>query len=607
MKRFGKVLLTGLLFVGILFFAAGCSCNGDNPPENLKVYNEVDGVVIETDIENSKFAKLVKDIEAESYYFITETKTGKAIAKAYQKLKDGSEVLINDFSNFLLDSNIASIRLETQDAISIEQFTLNYSEFKGYWIGKTFSFQIEPKFYPQEPTNSFVKYFSSDTSIATVNHNGLVTIKNKGTVTISALTLEGEYKASCMVKIIDGTTQLKDSAGYVDYEKYELIANRFDDLTNEKSVYKQISLSDKTNYALIGGEASNGSSGTYVSLMYGRAYQSSTSFDGNNVQLDPSNEYSQENLFDIEYNPINGKFYILTINRTPSVSNTWKTILYTFEEQYDNLTNTYYLTNKTTHLLDGIHYQTTFVGETAYCWSVSSNGTLQCYNIENGTFYDLGVEVDDINNAYRDEENNRFVLCGDSSSRAYIAIVNNDLTDVSIAYSTVVGTSTFYDVTWINESHIVAVGGGYKSNAQGVALIQSFILNNDTLETMNYKLVESETDTEINYFSNVYYENGYIGVIGTTSWTATADDFWGSLFGKKENYMGGTVSVFTTSLQFVSGKKYFNMQKDTGKLSVFQNALSLGNGTYVCVGKSNYKTNEDLSNGYIQYNIELFK
>ena len=49
------------------------------------------------------------------------------------------------------------------------------------------------------------------------------------------------------------------------------------------------------------------------------------------------------------------------------------------------------------------------------------------------------------------------------------------------------------------------------------------------------------------------------------------------------------------------------MQEGSGKLSVFKNALSLGNGTYICVGNSNYKTNGELANGYIQYNIELFK
>ena len=167
-------------------------------------------------------------------------------------------------------------------------------------------------------------------------------------------------------------------------------------------------------------------------------------------------------------------------------------------------------------------------------------------------------------------------------------------------------------IAWLDENHIVAVGDGEKSNSNSVAFIQLFILNNNQLGTINYKLLESnEKDSTFNSFCKVYYENGYIGVIGTTSGIMTIEDdsFWGNIFNleTEEYYVCGTVSIFSTSLQFVSGHKYFSMQSDKGKLSMFANATSLGNGTYICVGVSNYKDDSDLKNGYIQYNVDLFK
>lgn len=87
------------------------------------------------------------------------------------------------------------------------------------------------------------------------------------------------------------------------------------------------------------------------------------------------------------------------------------------------------------------------------------------------------------------------------------------------------------------------------------------------------------------------------------------DSFWENIFGisNQEFFVCGTVSVFSTSLQFISGHKYFSMQSGYGKLSRFSNSVSLGNGTYICVGVSNYKSGDELTSGYIQYGVKLFK
>lgn len=591
------------------------SQDGTVLPEEFELYIENKDIAIEYDNGPGIFVKLVKSTESEVHYFITETKSGKVISRAFQKLADGSEKIIEDINGFLLDTNVKSIRIETENAISIEEVSLNYADFKGYWIGKTYTFELTPYIYPQNASNQYVKYFSSNSSVAFVDRNGKVTIKNSGTATICVLTLDGALKSTCLVKIIDGRSQLKDSVGYVDYDKYELVGNRFDDLTNDKSEYNQIAKSTKTNQILIGGNTSNGTSGTYVTLMYGEPYQNSTSFQGNIIQTDEKNKYVEENILDVEYNSHDGLFYVVTVNRNDTSVNSWNTEIYVFEEQYDSLTNSYFLLYKKSFYEEGIIQQITFKDNRTYCWGTIEEEDklmLMCLDLISSKIKWFSVSSIWVNNAYYDETYDRFVLCGCNEVSSYLAIIGGNLDYDVASYSSIVGDSEFNDVTWIDETHFVAVGSGSKSNSNSVAFIQSFLLIDDNLVSTNYKLFESnETSGTINLFSNVYYENGCIGVIGTTSGIVeTKDDsFLGNILGASEQefFVCGTVSMFSTSLQFISGHKYFSMQSGYGKLSMFSNSLSLGNGTYICVGVSNYKSGDKLTNGYIQYGVELFK
>ena len=63
--------------------------------------------------------------------------------------------------------------------------------------------QIEAKVYPQNADNQTIVWTSSNTSVANVDSNGLVTAIKKGVVNITATTQEGGKRASCKVYVID--------------------------------------------------------------------------------------------------------------------------------------------------------------------------------------------------------------------------------------------------------------------------------------------------------------------------------------------------------------------------------------------------------------------
>lgn len=76
--------------------------------------------------------------------------------------------------------------------------TLNKTKTSVY-VGGTK--QLTAKVEPSNATNKGVKWKSSDKSVATVNSNGKVTGKSKGSAVITCTTKDGSYKASCVISV----------------------------------------------------------------------------------------------------------------------------------------------------------------------------------------------------------------------------------------------------------------------------------------------------------------------------------------------------------------------------------------------------------------------
>lgn len=67
-------------------------------------------------------------------------------------------------------------------------------------VGKTKT--LVPKFTPEKPSNTNVKWRSSNKSVATVSSSGKITAVSTGTATITCTTEDGGFKAKCTVTVV---------------------------------------------------------------------------------------------------------------------------------------------------------------------------------------------------------------------------------------------------------------------------------------------------------------------------------------------------------------------------------------------------------------------
>lgn len=83
------------------------------------------------------------------------------------------------------------------ERISVTGLTLNHAS-KTLHKGETL--QLRPVFTPANPTNPNVYWMMDNDSVATIE-NGLVTAIQEGTVTITCVSEDGNYKATCVVNV----------------------------------------------------------------------------------------------------------------------------------------------------------------------------------------------------------------------------------------------------------------------------------------------------------------------------------------------------------------------------------------------------------------------
>ena len=114
------------------------------------------------------------------------------LSLAKVNITDDSGDRIDDYS-----SNFGTIAINKKP-ISVTGFALDKTTATVKTGDETLT--LTPVFTPENATNKNVTWSSSDESVATVQ-NGVVSLLKKGVVTITAVTEDGNYKASCVITI----------------------------------------------------------------------------------------------------------------------------------------------------------------------------------------------------------------------------------------------------------------------------------------------------------------------------------------------------------------------------------------------------------------------
>lgn len=84
--------------------------------------------------------------------------------------------------------------------------SLNYSE-KSVYVGSKLTLQATVS--PSDAHNKLVRWSSSDAAKASVDSKGVVTVLKSGKATITATTVDGGYKASCVLTLLQRATKLE--------------------------------------------------------------------------------------------------------------------------------------------------------------------------------------------------------------------------------------------------------------------------------------------------------------------------------------------------------------------------------------------------------------
>lgn len=96
--------------------------------------------------------------------------------------------------------------------VKVTGVILNYDEYSLKGTGSTL--QLEATVTPFGATEKSVIWSTSDASVATVDASGLVTPHKKGTVIISATTVDGGFSASCQITIASSNQSVTEPTTY---------------------------------------------------------------------------------------------------------------------------------------------------------------------------------------------------------------------------------------------------------------------------------------------------------------------------------------------------------------------------------------------------------
>ncbi len=175
---------------------------------------EIIARVINNGFEEAKDIKLDIRKFNEEYDVIDTLDVGTLAPGGYKSLKytvDAKEIEFSASSHRMLFG--LETTTETEEAklannsaelclypAAVTGVSLNKTELT---LSKGSSFTLFADVKPSLAVNKAVEWLTDDTSVAEVDENGLVTAKEAGTATVTAITVDGEFTASCVITVIE--------------------------------------------------------------------------------------------------------------------------------------------------------------------------------------------------------------------------------------------------------------------------------------------------------------------------------------------------------------------------------------------------------------------
>ena len=145
---------------------------------------------------------------------------------------------------------------------------------KTIYTGKTFT--LKPTFAPTDAVNKLVLWSSSNPKAATVNSNGVVTGKARGSTTITCTTRDGSgKKATCKITVVQSVTSIKLDRTAINATKYG-INYRITPTISPTTAYKKTVTWSSSNTKV----ATVSKTGVVSTKAYGTATITCTAADG---------------------------------------------------------------------------------------------------------------------------------------------------------------------------------------------------------------------------------------------------------------------------------------------------------------------------------------
>ena len=166
------------------------------------------------DIGSFTFSAIVEPSNAPQTVTWTSSKTGVAAINATSGVvtfkKVGNTVITATANNGVTATyNLTIIEREPDEpAVPVQSVSLNKSS-TSLQVGNTET--LTATVNPSNATNKAVSWSSSNTSVATVNSNGMITARADGTTTITVTTADGSKKDTCSVTVGSSVTLNKSA------------------------------------------------------------------------------------------------------------------------------------------------------------------------------------------------------------------------------------------------------------------------------------------------------------------------------------------------------------------------------------------------------------